>query len=132
MRISIELTAIELDIERNWRQSLRQSFQMAGRTIAEDDLEQPIQVTMPEPEIPEGMYFPVTVYDDEIREYYPRQKSERTGTRIVFKNGSARPVKESYEEVKAKLRVASNAARRGSSRSRNSAGDEQATEAGEQ
>lgn len=101
---SVELTAIDLSIERGIRNSA-----ITGRDEDEggehlDDLEQPVPVNAPAPDgaEPVGLYFPVMIYEGDVREYYPR-KSGRSGTRIVFNNGAARPVKESYSEVKAKF-----------------------------
>jgi len=102
----IELTAIDLDIERNFRspdEALQPETQL-------DDLEQPVAGPAPTPAPagdPPGLYFPISVKAEDIREYYPRKAENngtpRVGTRIVYENGSARPVKETYAEVKAKL-----------------------------
>jgi hypothetical protein len=72
----------------------------------EEDLEQPIAATPVAPATedafppPSGVYYPCAVNPDDVREFYPR-KGARTGTRIVFKNGAARPVRELFAEVKA-------------------------------
>ena len=90
----VELTAVDTAVERN-RSS---GFSFAGRTIGEDDLEQPVAAAaLP---APEGLYFPIAVFVDDVKEFYPR-KGDKPGTRIVYKNGAARPVKETYAEVKA-------------------------------
>jgi hypothetical protein len=41
---------------------------------------------------------------DQIRNYYPR-KGDRVGTRIMFRNGSALPVKETLAEVRALIQA---------------------------
>ena len=51
---------------------------------------------------PAGVYSPIMVFENDLREYYPR-RGERSGTRLVYRSGAARPVKETYEEVKAKF-----------------------------
>jgi hypothetical protein len=48
---------------------------------------------------------PVMVAVDQIRNFYPR-KPDRVGTRILFRNGSALPVVELFDEVEQKLREA--------------------------
>lgn len=48
-------------------------------------------------------YKPVVVMVDQIRNFYPR-KADRVGTRIMFRNGAALPVKETIEEVEAAIR----------------------------
>ena len=59
-----------------------------------DDLERPVPIAVP--------ISVVSIAVDHIREFYPRKKA-MTGTRIVFQNGSATIVKESYDEVKTAL-----------------------------
>ena len=41
---------------------------------------------------------------DQIRNYYPR-KGDRVGTRIMFRSGSALPVKETMAEVRARIQA---------------------------
>jgi hypothetical protein len=94
MRASIELTAIDTDAER----TAYANAAVAAQTT--NDLEQP---TTPTPfTTPDSATFPVTVYVDEIREYYPRHGG-KPGTRITYTNGAGRPVRETYDEVKSKL-----------------------------
>jgi hypothetical protein len=81
--------------------------------IDEDDLEQPTsrdpdeadeapaEETAPGLE-PAGLYFAVDVNAEDLREYYPR-KGGKTGTRLVFKNGAARIVKELMPDVREKI-----------------------------
>jgi hypothetical protein len=106
----LEFTAIDLDKEKAWRrakEAARATALASFRAVefAEDDLEQPVaqsaeqEVIVPEPE---GLYFPVTVNPLMLREYYPR-RNDLVGTRLVYKSGAARPVKELYAEVKAKI-----------------------------
>lgn len=66
-----------------------------------DELERPVTAT-PAPAAPAQEGFPITINAEDVREFYPR-KGGRTGTRIVYKNGAARPVLEAYEEVVGKF-----------------------------
>lgn len=50
-------------------------------------------------------YKPTVVAVDQIRNFYPR-KGDRVGTRIMFRNGSALPVKETIDEVETLIRAA--------------------------
>ena len=103
----VELTAVD------WRreEEARAERGYTSVTDHEDDLERPMEhdfpPLLPAPEI---QTFPVSIPLEAIREYYPRRPgrdgSLRTGTRIVFLNGSARPVQETYDEVKAKIAAA--------------------------
>ena len=115
---SVELTAIDLSKESAWLNALRRNAQPAAfREVefSEDDLERPVTTGTEEEETvaapaapldtsnpPEGVYSPIMVFENDLREYYPR-RGERSGTRLVYRSGAARPVKESYDEVKAKF-----------------------------
>lgn len=92
----IELTAV------NWRNEPAPSDGPQLRVVGEDELEQPVEeeVTPSQPET-----YPVTINVYDIREYYPRRRG-RVGTRVVFKNGAARPVTEAYADVRAKIAAA--------------------------
>lgn len=57
-----------------------------------DDLERPVPVTV--------YTYPKRINVASIREWYPR-KNNKQGTRIVFANGSAAIVKETFDEVTA-------------------------------
>jgi hypothetical protein len=96
----IELTAIDLD---------KEGQQAYHNVVALDDLERPV-ATPADPDT--DPYFPITVNVDDVREYYPRHGQvngrPRIGTRIVYMNGAARPVKETYDEVKAKFASVNN------------------------
>ena len=48
---------------------------------------------------------PVVIAVDQIRNFYAR-KGDREGTRIMFRNGSACPVKETLEQVEAAIQSA--------------------------
>jgi hypothetical protein len=119
MKKSIELTAVDLDLERGFlaaQQRTAPSLYAVPNGDEDDEAgdladigdeleQQPSAVVVAPaattaPVAPEGLYFPVTIYEDDVREFYQR-KGGRSGTRIVYKNGAARPVKESYAEVKA-------------------------------
>jgi hypothetical protein len=112
----VELTAIDIRIEAG---VLRSQNQGGGPELdlddeEMDDLERPVRPARPGnvvplntalpsvADAPEGMYSPVAVFSNDIREFYPR-KDGKIGTRIVFINGSARIVKELYAEVKSKF-----------------------------
>lgn len=104
---SIELTAIDLEVERSVRRLAEQvtSQTWMAQESQLDDLENPIEEEESTPAVAgaaPAMFFPITVYEDELREFYPR-KAPLVGTRIVYKSGAARPVKELYAEVKAKF-----------------------------
>jgi hypothetical protein len=105
----VELTAVQLNEEREWLAT--RGIRVSGRDLdlqsdgpEEDDLEQPIERAAPATEDafppPSGVYYSVMVNPDDVREFYPR-KAPLEGTRIVYKNGAARPVKELFAEVKA-------------------------------
>lgn len=100
--LEIELTAAD------WRsESASQGDASAGpalHVVGEDDLEREVVEEIPQPA---PQTFLVTINVDDIREFYPR-KGSRPGTRIVFRNGAARPVKESYADVRAKIAAARN------------------------
>lgn len=108
MSKSATLTAIDLEMEKDHLRRLRTNISVGSRVLSEDDLEQPITeppaAPQPAPEVPEGVYYPIQVYQDDLREYYPRRPSRdgqiRVGTRLIYRNGAARPVKETFEEVK--------------------------------
>lgn len=107
-----ELTAIDLQKEQRWLEELRRSQSVnPARDVdfEEDDLERPIPEAQeaPAPDAdadlsnpPEGVYSPILVFENDIREIYPR-RGNRSGTRIVYRSGAARPVKEAWEVVKA-------------------------------
>lgn len=120
----IQLTAIDSDRETSW---LRQIGVNAAREADEnsrdldddsdftdDELDRaPARTAAPQPAptrqviadpatAPEGTYFPVMVNPEDLREFYPRRDG-RTGTRLVYKNGSARPVRETFADVVAAL-----------------------------
>lgn len=109
----VELTAIDLRKEKEWLLAQRQTSSSAVRELDfnEDDLEMPIQgeeieevvatvAAASDPSLaPDGMYYTIAVFEGDLREFYAR-KGSRTGTRLVYKNGAARPVKEAYAEVK--------------------------------
>ena len=59
-----------------------------------DDLERPVPINVP--------IYPVQIAVNQIREFYPR-KNNVVGTRIVYPNGAATVVKETYDEVKTAL-----------------------------
>lgn len=103
----IELTAINLDLEKDF---LRLQGATQRPRIVDADLADEAEAAVPAPTgpvtEPEGLYYPVMVAVDDIREFYPRRSSEntpRSGTRVVFKNGAATPVKEDFAAVKAKI-----------------------------
>lgn len=48
---------------------------------------------------------PVILDATQVRNFYPR-KGGRPGTRILFRNGSALPVTETFDEVEQKIREA--------------------------
>jgi hypothetical protein len=96
---TIELTAIDLDLER------AQQYPNAPVDTGEqqlNDLEQPITEAAAPAAEPKSILFLVTINTADVREFYPR-KNGRTGTRIVYMNGAARPVQEPYAEVVAKF-----------------------------
>ena len=121
----VELTAIDLDKETRWLRELarQQAEASEGRAVnfrdvdfSEDDLERPIAQSeeAPAPDAdtdlsnpPEGVYTSILVFENDIRELYPR-RGDRQGTRIVYRSGAARPVKESYAEVKAAFAALAN------------------------
>jgi hypothetical protein len=111
------LTAINLRLEERWLTDLRNnrattSFREVD--FVEDDLERPIpqaeEAPAPDSGVdlsnpPAGVYEPVLVFENDIREVYAR-RGGRFGTRIVYRSGAARPVKESFAEVSAMLAAA--------------------------
>lgn len=111
----VELTAIDLNAERSWLRAVAEATSGGARTVDfdEDDLEQPLrdpdEGTAPAPAAstdpataPAGTYYAIAVFESDLREFYAR-KGNRTGTRLVYRNGAARPVKETYNDVKAKF-----------------------------
>lgn len=60
----------------------------------QDDVAQVTEVTQP-----------VVIDAEQVRDFYPR-KQGRVGTRILFRNGSALAVTDSFDEVKSKVRAA--------------------------
>ncbi len=119
----VQLTEINLNVERTWLNDLVRNTQPAGfREVEfnEDDLERPTgsdgdndepapaeasPATVDTSNPPSNMLSPIAIFENDIREFYPRRGSiagvPRVGTRIVYRSGAARPVKETYEEVKA-------------------------------
>jgi hypothetical protein len=106
----VTLTAVDDAREKTWLHTL-EAIANRALDLDEDDLELPITngtanpAIPPATEAPEGVYWPVDINPDDVREYYPRREG-RSGTRIVYKNGAARPVRESIAEVRAALRPA--------------------------
>lgn len=115
----IEVTAIDAPKEkaflRQQQQAALASGRSAGRVVEfdEDDLEQPLtrdpdEIDTPTPppppagEPPAGVYWPCTIFLSDIREMYPR-KGGAVGTRIIYRSGAFRLVRETYDEVKAKV-----------------------------
>lgn len=113
------LTAVDIKKETAFIRAQQRAGDQNFRAVEidEDDLEQPVDPdeadevpAAPTPGLePAGMYFPVTVFFSELREFYQR-KGGKPGTRIVYRNGAARIVKEVYSEVQAKLVSATTAA----------------------
>jgi hypothetical protein len=112
----IKLTAVDTRKETAFIRAQQQADNSNFRNVQldEDDLEQPITDPDEADEAPaaatpglepEGLYFPVTVFLNEVREFHVR-KGGKTGTRIVSPNGAARIVKETYAEVQAKVEEA--------------------------
>lgn len=93
---TLDFTAINLDLER-----AQQYPNAAPSEDSVDDLERPVAETAPS-DTAKSIFFPVTINPADVREFYPR-KGDRVGTRIVYMNGAARPVKETYAEVAAKF-----------------------------
>jgi hypothetical protein len=61
------------------------------------------------PNVPEpaGLTYSVMVFENDIREIYARRHAQnRPGSRIVYRSGAPRIVKETYEEIKAKFAAA--------------------------
>jgi hypothetical protein len=110
------LTAINLELEKRWLANLRNNRVTNFREIdfAEDDLERPIpqaeEAPAPDADVdmsnpPAGVYEEILVFENDIREIY-RRRGGRNGTRIVYRSGAARPVKEGFDYVKALLQQA--------------------------
>jgi hypothetical protein len=106
----LELTAIDTQIEARYLSDNNTSGRELDLEDDYDDLERPATVARatnvvplaPLPtadEAPAGMYSVVSVFVNDVREFYPR-KDGKVGTRIVYCNGAARIVKELYTEVK--------------------------------
>ena len=106
---TIELTAIDLEVESNLQYASEQAaHERANPEETQemlDDLEnpvapgsQPAPVVRPEP----VLYYPMTINPAGVREFYARKKG-RAGTRVVMLNGAALIVKETYSEVAAKF-----------------------------
>lgn len=93
MATFLELTAIDLRAERRAYedQQLREPLL--------DDLELPVSAPLPNVEVPTRT---VLINVTTVREIGPR-KGGKPGTRIVFVNGSAQIVRESFEEVRNRL-----------------------------
>lgn len=119
MNRPIELTAIDGKKETAWLNDLRRAAQPEGfREVDfdEDDLERPVNedeesetpaapaTPLDTSSPPAGVYSPIMVFENDLREIYPR-KGDRAGmgSRIVYRSGANRRVKESYEEIKAKF-----------------------------
>ena len=90
--LEILVTAID------WRREEQQPAPQLR--IVEDDLEN--EVELAQPETTPVTTFPIAINVADIREYYPRRNG-KVGTRIVFKNGAARPVMELFEEIHTKI-----------------------------
>jgi hypothetical protein len=110
---AFQLTAINLALEERWLTDLRNNRATNFREVdfAEDDLERPIPQAeeAPAPDTgvdlsnpPAGVYETILVFENDIREIYAR-RGRRTGTRIVYRSGAARPVKETLAQVMAML-----------------------------
>lgn len=93
---TIELHAIDLESER------RTQAPSMGTEL--DDLERPVETEAPAAEI---HFYAITVMVDALRSFYPR-KHGKPGTRLVYHNGAAEVVTETYDEVKAKLNSLNN------------------------
>lgn len=105
MRKFIELVAIDLASERAVDEYNRMQASSSShlRVVGEDDLEQPVTEAVEPAPAPQLVTHAITIYEDQIREFYPRKRGKE-GTRIVLINGgSAWIVQETYDEVKAKL-----------------------------
>ena len=130
MNRGVELTAIGISAENAWYQAIRENRAVASGQanfrdvdFDEDDLERPIDpdgapdedseddgdpVPAAAPASPSnppaGVFSPVMVFENDVREFYARRHRDgRPGTRIVYRSGAPRLVKETYEEVKAKF-----------------------------
>lgn len=94
----LAVTMIDLDAE-----AAAYRAQRPALALVEDELEQPIPTPEPTPAtLPDSIYFPGMIDADEVREFYPRRGAAQ-GTRIVYKSGAARPVKEAFAEIAAKF-----------------------------
>lgn len=99
---TIELNAIDLDLERAQMSPASAAAEQHDEQET-DDLENPVEsAPAAAPAEPPSIFFPITINPEDVREFYPRKRG-RVGTRIVYKNGAARPVKELYAEVVAKF-----------------------------
>lgn len=103
----VKLTGINLETEKEYNRLVRAA--QRPRVIDADlsDAED-VAVAAPTGPVtePEGLYFPILIDVEDVREVYPRQPEEdgpRYGTRVVFKNGAARPVKEAFDDVETKV-----------------------------
>lgn len=134
MNICVELTAVDIAKENAYYQLMARARQNAlavagGRAVDlneddfdEDDLEREINpdgepdedtdegaeagapAIEPSVPVPAGMYHPTLIFENDIREIYPRRHAQnRPGSRIVYRSGAPRIVKETFEEVKAKF-----------------------------
>lgn len=108
----VELTAVDTNIETRFLAGLQQQQNVSQESALDFDTDDPDEAGYAEApttpvsaEPPAGMYFPVMVFDVDLREYYPR-KEGREGTRLVYRNGAARIVKETFAEVKAAFAAA--------------------------
>ena len=119
----VQLTAINGKREAVWLSSLARSQQppeFREVEFNEDDLERPINddegddapeaaapaaITVDMSNPPAGIFSPIAVAENDIREMYPRRGDvagvPRVGTRIVYRSGQPRLVKETFEEVTA-------------------------------
>lgn len=111
----VPLTAIDTRKEATWirQQQAANNASFRNVEIDEDDLERPnardpdeadeVSTEEVAPGLePAGLYFLIDVNVEDLREYYPR-KGGKTGTRMVFKNGAARIVKELIADVRTKI-----------------------------
>lgn len=104
---AIEVMAVNTRMETEWLRA-QQGAAFRAVDFEEDDLEMATGQSEPvtaSTGVPEGMYFKVTVFTNDVREFYAR-KDNRQGTRIVYRSGAARPVKQSYDQVLAAFTTA--------------------------
>lgn len=106
----VELTAINLTLEKDFARlsAAAQRPRVVDADLSDVEDAAPINPPGPVTE-PEGLFYPVLIAVEDIREIYPRRSDEgmrREGTRVVFRNSAATPVKETFEQVKAAIAAA--------------------------